>query len=287
MKKLLLLALGGLALSALAMPEGFIDDYDLALKRAKNEKKLVLAAFTGSDWCGACIKLEREVFSQPEFYPAIKDDFVLLMIDRPKNTSKLSEKAKAENGKICGKYGIRGFPTVLFLDAEGNKLHSTGYQPGGAAVYATNMKNAKRTLEIGKIEDKAEKLKAEHEFLKDKDTFTQVQHRATVQKILAADPDGKLGYRPYYTFFTVVEPVDNRIAEIMNRLNEKCGEIKAKYPGDEAKANAEIKAKLFPKMVAEFKRMQKNLKAAKVCKKDEGDKAKVLAALQELIDGMQ
>lgn len=286
MKKLLTLAVGAVCLSALAMPEGFIDDYDLALERAKKEKKLVLTAFTGSDWCGACIKLEREVFSQSEFYPAVKDDFVLLMIDRPKNKEILSKKAKAENAKICGKYGVRGFPTVLILDADGNKLHSTGYQPGGAAAYAANLLNAKRSLEIAKIDDEAVQLKQLHEFLKDKNTYVQVQHRAQIKRLLAADPDGKLGYRPFYTFFTVLEPVDNRIGEMMVRLNEDCGKIKAKYPDDPAKADAEIKAKLFPEVVAEFKRMHKDLKAAKVCRKDEGDKQKVLNALQELIDGM-
>ena len=42
-------------------------DLNVAKKRAKDENKEILADFTGSDWCGWCIKLKKEVFDQPEF----------------------------------------------------------------------------------------------------------------------------------------------------------------------------------------------------------------------------
>ncbi|MCA9784845.1 MAG: thioredoxin family protein, partial [Candidatus Cloacimonetes bacterium] len=45
----------------------WITDYEEALKLAKKERKLVLVDFTGSDWCGWCIKLKDEVFSKEEF----------------------------------------------------------------------------------------------------------------------------------------------------------------------------------------------------------------------------
>ena len=46
---------------------GWDDDYQKALAQAKAEKKMVLLNFTGSDWCGWCIKLDKEVFSKAEF----------------------------------------------------------------------------------------------------------------------------------------------------------------------------------------------------------------------------
>ena len=45
----------------------WVTDYEEAFVKARNENKHVLINFTGSDWCGWCKKLEREVFSQPEF----------------------------------------------------------------------------------------------------------------------------------------------------------------------------------------------------------------------------
>ena len=75
---------------------------------------------TGSDWCGWCIKLEREVLSKIEFVKGVKDDFVLVFIDSPRNKSLLSEYAKKANKGLAKKYGIRGFPTLKYIDAEGN-----------------------------------------------------------------------------------------------------------------------------------------------------------------------
>lgn len=121
-------------------PEGFIDNLDEAFKRAKDEKKHVYACFSGSDWCGWCVKLEREVFSKKEFLDAVKDDFILVFIDSPNDKGLLSKRAKTENPKLVGKYGIRGFPTALVFDADGNKIGKTGYRRGGAAEYAEHLK---------------------------------------------------------------------------------------------------------------------------------------------------
>jgi len=121
-------------------PEGFIDNLDEAFKRAKEEKKRVYACFSGSDWCGWCVKLEREVFSKKEFLDAVKDDFILVFIDTPNDKNLLSEHAKTENPKLVRKYGIRGFPTALVFDAEGKEIGKTGYRRGGAAAYAEHLK---------------------------------------------------------------------------------------------------------------------------------------------------
>ena len=47
--------------------EGWTTDYKQALAQAKSQNKLVMLDFTGSDWCGWCMKLNKEVFSQPKF----------------------------------------------------------------------------------------------------------------------------------------------------------------------------------------------------------------------------
>ena len=122
-------------------PPGFTDDLDAALAKAKAEGKLVYACFSGSDWCGWCMKLEREVLSRPEFLDGVKDDFVLVFIDSPRNKDVLSAHAKAANPKLVEKYGIEGFPTALILDGDGKKTGETGYRKGGPVEYVKHLKS--------------------------------------------------------------------------------------------------------------------------------------------------
>jgi protein disulfide-isomerase len=113
-------------------PDGgeWLTDYKQALERAKKEKKVVLADFTGSDWCGWCIKLKDEVFSKPEFQQWAQEHVVLLELDFPKNKPQ-SEELKQQNEKLRDEFGIQGYPTILFLDAKGKKVGQSGYVEGG------------------------------------------------------------------------------------------------------------------------------------------------------------
>ena len=123
MKKLI--AAAALAVAALitqANPPGFTSDYNEALERAKTENKPVLAVFSGSDWCYWCKKLEEEFLSKEEFTKAVEKDLVLLYIDTPNDTSRLDLKAASVNPKLVKRYGVRGFPTLMFIDGKGEKL---------------------------------------------------------------------------------------------------------------------------------------------------------------------
>ena len=116
-------------------PEGWTDDLDAALKQAKAEGKQVLVDFSGSDWCGWCQRLDKEVFDTAVFRKGAKDKFVLVMIDSPQDKSLLSDAAKEKNPGLVEKFGIQGFPSVIILDGDGNKLYQTGYQRGGPEAY--------------------------------------------------------------------------------------------------------------------------------------------------------
>ena len=105
-----------------ANPPGFTDDYDAALKRAAAEKKMVLAVFSGSDWCFWCKMLEAGFLSKKDFTDAVTNDLVCLFVDSPRDTSKLSEKARGQNPNLVKKYGIATYPSVMFLDAKGGKV---------------------------------------------------------------------------------------------------------------------------------------------------------------------
>ncbi|OGV48593.1 MAG: hypothetical protein A2X49_05400 [Lentisphaerae bacterium GWF2_52_8] len=117
----------------------WMDDFEAAKVKALKENKLILADFSGSDWCGWCMKLDKEVFSQKAFTDFAEKHFVLLLVDTPKK-SKLPEKVQKQNTELKAKYNVEGFPTVLILKANGDLLESTGYQEGGAENYVKYLK---------------------------------------------------------------------------------------------------------------------------------------------------
>ena len=108
---------------------GWETDYDKALEKAKAQNKRVLLDFTGSDWCGPCIQLRKEVFSRPEFGAYAAKNLILVEIDYPQR-KKQSAELKKQNEKLSQQYGIdqKGFPTLVVLDPAGKVLREfTGY----------------------------------------------------------------------------------------------------------------------------------------------------------------
>lgn len=114
-------------------------DFELAKKRAKEENKSILIDFTGSDWCGWCIKLNKEVFSTPEFQEFAAKKLIMVELDYPKK-KELPAKLKEQNEKLQEEYKIEGFPTVILLNPRGKEVARTGYQEGGPAKYIEHVK---------------------------------------------------------------------------------------------------------------------------------------------------
>ena len=118
----------------------WLEDFAAAKAKAKETGRPILADFSGSDWCGWCIKLDKEVFSQADFKAYAKDNLVLFLADYPQRTAQAA-KVKKQNEVLQAQYQIQGFPTVLLLDAEGKVLQQTGYQEGGASAYVQHLKD--------------------------------------------------------------------------------------------------------------------------------------------------
>lgn len=128
--------------SAFAKP-GWLTDPKQAQEQAKADKKLVLVDFTGSDWCGWCIKLDREVFSKPEFQEYASKNLVLLEIDFPKG-KQLSPAEQSRNSELAQKYAVQGFPTIVVLDGEGKQVGEIGYTPGGPAAFIAELNKLRK-----------------------------------------------------------------------------------------------------------------------------------------------
>ncbi|WP_367870317.1 thioredoxin family protein [Luteolibacter sp. Populi] len=125
---------------SLAAPEGWTTDWEAAKAKAKAENKPILINLTGSDWCGWCIKLHKEVFDQKAFKDYAASSLILMEADFPQKT-KLSEDLAKQNAALKKEYLNEGYPTVLLLDADGKKLsEDIGYQKGGPEAYVAKIK---------------------------------------------------------------------------------------------------------------------------------------------------
>lgn len=118
----------------------WLENYDQALKTAKELKRPVLINFTGSDWCSWCIKLHKEVFDKEAFKTYAKGNLVLLKLDFPRSLPQTPE-VKAANEKKAKEYGVTGFPTIVLISSDGKEINRTGYQPGGAEAYVKHLQD--------------------------------------------------------------------------------------------------------------------------------------------------
>lgn len=136
--KTLLKTLAVLAVSsslALAGSKGWETNWEAAKAKSKAENKPILINLTGSDWCGWCIKIEKEIFSTKEFQEFAAANVVLMEADFPRK-KELSAELKKQNAVLKKEYLEEGYPTVFLLDAEGKKLsEDLGVLKGGTEAY--------------------------------------------------------------------------------------------------------------------------------------------------------
>jgi thioredoxin-related protein len=128
------------ASGALAFAGEWSHDWDAAKAKAKELDRPILINFTGSDWCGWCIKLEKEVFSKEAFQSYADENLVLMEVDFPRK-KELPEDVRKQNDKLDKAYDVEGYPTVYLLNAEGEKIGpEIGYREGGAEAYVAHLK---------------------------------------------------------------------------------------------------------------------------------------------------
>ena len=138
MKKILIVALLILGATTVEAQElKWETNMEQASQIAIKTKKPLLMFFTGSDWCGWCIRLQNEVLKKPEFAAWAKENVVLLELDYPRRTPQLPEIQK-QNMELQQMFEVRGYPTIWLAnpskkDGKTNleKLGSTGYVAGG------------------------------------------------------------------------------------------------------------------------------------------------------------
>lgn len=123
-------------------------DMNKAFEIAAKENKTLLLFFTGSDWCGWCIRLQNEVLKTADFEKWAKENVVLVELDFPRKTPQEAI-IKSQNQQMQKMFQVRGYPTVYFAKPEKtvdgkknlNTLGSTGYVRGGAGKWLEVVNN--------------------------------------------------------------------------------------------------------------------------------------------------
>ena len=99
-------------------------DFEKAKTEAKSEHKLILLNFSGSDWCGPCIRLKKDIFDSETFMKYADDNLVLVNADFPRlKKNMLSKEQQKQNESLADAYNSEGsFPLTLLLNADGKVL---------------------------------------------------------------------------------------------------------------------------------------------------------------------
>ncbi len=145
MKKTILALLACCAIAQICAADvTWLTDVSKAEAQAKDQNKIVLMDFTGSDWCSWCKKMDKDTFSKDEFADYAKTNLVLVQLDYPANKPQPDDLKKA-NADLAQKYNIQGYPTLIALKPNGTIIWTqVGYLEGGPQALIDQLEQAKK-----------------------------------------------------------------------------------------------------------------------------------------------
>lgn len=127
----------------LELGANWLTDFEVAKERSIKENKPIMLYFTGSNWCGYCVVLEKKVFSKKAFIDYSNEELILMYLDFPRG-KRLSTELEKQNYTLLDKYGST-IPDISFINSQGKLLGNTGYIPTyvkqGAEAYVEHLKS--------------------------------------------------------------------------------------------------------------------------------------------------
>lgn len=132
-----MLCFGIFSIAAQSQELKWYNDVSEASSLSIKTKKPLLLFFTGSDWCGWCMRLQKEVMQTPEFTKWATDNVILVELDYPRR-KQLPENITQQNAQLQQMFAVNGYPTVWLVQPtdKDNKINlaqlgKTGYVAGG------------------------------------------------------------------------------------------------------------------------------------------------------------
>jgi len=104
-------------------PEWYLD-FDKAKEMAQTQHKYILLNFSGSDWCGPCIRMKQEIFDVESFRQFANEHLVLVNADFPRTKKHaLTNEQQKKNDQLADQYNQQGiFPLTSLLTADGKVI---------------------------------------------------------------------------------------------------------------------------------------------------------------------
>jgi len=111
-------------ISCITLPIVWSGNFNETLQQARSSHKVILVNFSGSDWCGPCIRLKEEIFDSQTFQDYAKDHLLLVRADFPRQKkNKLPAEQVKLNEALADQYNKEGkFPFTLLVDENGKVL---------------------------------------------------------------------------------------------------------------------------------------------------------------------
>jgi len=113
--------------------------FEKAKQVAKEKHRLIMLNFSGSDWCGPCIRMRKEIFDSEVFSAMADTTLAMVNADFPRNKKNQLEKSlQTQNEMLADTYNAAGkFPLTVLLDENGKLLKSWDGLPNETAAQFT------------------------------------------------------------------------------------------------------------------------------------------------------
>ncbi len=162
--------------------------YQEVLEQAKQENKIVMIDFI-TDWCKWCVETDRKVYTNSDVAAYANEHQINWKIDAE----------KGEGPDLAKKYGVKGYPTIVFASADGNEVDRIyGYLP--AEQFLQKMKDYNSGVNTygalkKMVEDNPEDPVANY-MLADKISSNGLEGDVKVylEKTISLDPGNEKGY---------------------------------------------------------------------------------------------
>lgn len=179
-------------------------------EQARKEKKMIFVDCYTS-WCGPCKMLAKNIFTQDSVADFYNGNFVCFQIDME----------KGEGPELAKKYSVAAFPTLLYIDAQGELKHCVvGYQQAGELIQ--NGRNAligQNTLPD--FQKRYEAGERDPEFVKEYIEVLYKAYRPRLQREVATEYINTLSERDFYTRETwniIIKNLSDPLSPVLKKV---------------------------------------------------------------------
>jgi thioredoxin-related protein len=126
-----------------SQPPVWLTDFSKAHQQSVQTSKRMLLNFSGSDWCGPCIRMKKEIFNSDAFSGYASEHLILVNADFPRlKKNQLNKEQTKQNEALADKYNMDGkFPFTILLDVDGKVLRAwDGYPDESAEAFVEEIK---------------------------------------------------------------------------------------------------------------------------------------------------